>query len=76
MTWAEVLGSKHNHNVDIDRLCKAARERLVQLKQHDLDELLSLRLSGAERIWGILSEGVRTIIWWDPDHKICPSLLK
>jgi hypothetical protein len=68
-TWGEILNSKHNHNVDIDRLCKDARTRLAALKQNDLEQLLSLRLSGPERIWGILSEGVCTILWWDPSTK-------
>jgi hypothetical protein len=73
-TWGEILNSKHNHNVSVDKLSKGARDRLAELKQHDIEELLSLRLSGAERIWGILAEGVGTILWWDPNHRVCPSL--
>jgi len=75
-TWGEILNSKHHHNVAVADLCKSARDRLEELRQYDLEEVLSLRLSGLERVWGILAEGVCTILWWDPEHKVCPSLLK
>ncbi len=74
MTWAELLGGKQNHNVSVSDLCKAARQRLEEIGQDDIDELLSLRLSGKERVWGILSEGVCTLLWWDPEHQVCPSV--
>jgi hypothetical protein len=60
----------------VDKLVPEARRRLIQLKLEDIDELLSLRLSGKQRVWGILSEGVAALLWWDPDHRICPSRLK
>jgi hypothetical protein len=73
-TWADILNSKHNHNVNVEDLCKDAQQRLDELKQYDLEQILSLRLSGAERVWGVLAEGVCTLIWWDPKHRVCPSL--
>jgi hypothetical protein len=73
-TWGEILNSKHNHPVEKGRLCKHAQDRLDEMKQYDLEEVLSIRLSGAERIWGVLSEGVCTIFWWDPEHQVCPSM--
>lgn len=75
-TWGEILNSKHNHNVSVGDLSKEARSRLAELKQYDIEQLLSLRLSGPERIWGILAEGVYTILWWDPRHQICKALPK
>lgn len=77
-TWNEILllSQKQNHKVSIDRICKDARARLVERKQQDIDELVSLRLSGAERVWGILREGALELLWWDPDHQVCPSLKK
>lgn len=75
-TWADILGDHHNHNVELSRLSSAATKRLEQLHQDDLEELLSLRLSGKERIWGILDRGVCTLLWWDPEHQVCPSLKK
>lgn len=75
MTWAEIFNSRQHHNVSVDKLCPHARERLRELRQDDLEEVLSIRLSGKERVWGILSEGVCSLLWWDPNHDICPSQL-
>lgn len=78
MTWHEILtASRHrNHPVSIDQLCKEARDRLEEIGQADIEELVSLRLSGPERVWGIRAENVLKILWWDPSHAVCPSLKK
>jgi hypothetical protein len=78
MTWAEILvvGKKQNHSVKVHRLCKDAQSRLTEIGQADLDQLVSLHLSGLERVWGKLEAGVLTLFWWDPNHEVCPSLLK
>ena len=75
MTWGEIL-NRNNHLVPVDSLSKAAYDRLCALHLDDLEELLSLRLSGKERIWGILEHNVVTLLWWDPEHLVCPSKLK
>lgn len=71
MTWADIKGD--SHNVSKDRLIKAAQVKLEILNIIDIDELFSLRLSGTNRIWGILDRHYFKILWWDPEHKICPS---
>lgn len=78
MTWDQILvkGKKLHHLVEITKLCKAAQDYLAEISIEDIDEVLSLRLSGTERIWGILDRGVVELLWWDPKHEICPSLLK
>ncbi|MBA3975326.1 MAG: hypothetical protein C0504_14060 [Candidatus Solibacter sp.] len=76
MTWGEILNGSQHHLVPMDRLCSKAWARLNELGQNDLESLLSIRLSGKERVWGILAEGVCTLIWWDPEHEICPSMLR
>jgi hypothetical protein len=80
MTWAEILveGKKFHHAVSVEQLCKEARDRLNHLFRGniDVDELVSLRLSGKERVWGILDNGVLALLWWDPQHQVCPSLLR
>ena len=78
MTWADILVSakKNNHSIPIDDLCKTAKERIKDLQLDDIDQLVSLRLSGTERIWGVLQDGVMLLLWWDPDHQVCPSPLK
>jgi hypothetical protein len=53
-----------------------ARKRLEQLRLDDTDELFSLRLNGQERLWGIRSNDIFSLLWWDPKHEICPAPLK
>ena len=38
-----------------------------------LDDVVSLRLSGPERVFGYLDNGVLVLLWWDPLHQVCPS---
>lgn len=64
------------HPVPLEQLCKDAHNRLRELDQDDLDELMSFRLSGAERVWCIRDRNVMRVLWWDPQHEVCPSLLK
>lgn len=76
MTWAQILiqGKHWNHLVSIDKICAPARGRLQELGQDDIDEVVSLRLSNLERVWGIQESNVLKLLWWDPLHQICPSL--
>lgn len=72
MTWDTILGS-NNHAVSLEALCTEARERLKAIRQDDIEELISLRFSGKERIWGIREGSVLKVLWWDPQHLVCPS---
>jgi hypothetical protein len=74
MTWREILAEAHtqNHFIGVWQLCGDARRRLEDLGYGDLKKLVSLRLTGRERIWGIMEEGVLAILWWDPDHTVYP----
>jgi hypothetical protein len=78
MTWAEILvvAKKQNHTVSVDLLEADAKGRLRASGQGDLEELVSLHLTGKQRIWGILREGVLNLLWWDPDHSVCKAILK
>lgn len=78
MTWNDILvkNKKNNHSVEIEKLSSTAKTRLTEIQLEDIDELISLRLSGKERVWGILEQGVLIVLWWDPDHQVCPSNLK
>jgi hypothetical protein len=75
MTWNEILvvGKRRNHSIDIGAITAEARQRLEAIGL-GLDEVVSLRLSGAERVFGYLDNGVLVLLWWDPDHQVCPSL--
>ncbi len=77
MTWQEIFNNKRrNHSVPIASLTPEAQKCIRELKLDDVDELYRLRLSGKERIWGILEGYVFKIIWWDPEHTVCPSFKK
>jgi hypothetical protein len=73
MTWGEIDGKTGSHFVAVSDLCKEARERLVALIQADLEELYSVRITGARRVWGIREGATLRLLWWDPEHAVCPS---
>jgi hypothetical protein len=75
MTLSELVGpKKSSHMVDVDQLCKDARDRLAELHLDDIEQLLSLRLTGRKRVWGILEHNVVILLWWDPNHLVCPGI--
>ena len=73
-TWRDILvrDAKYNHFIAVDRICATAQERLRALHLDDTDALLSLRLAGTERVWGILETNVLNVLWWDPEHLVYP----
>lgn len=75
MTWGEILGRSH-HAIAVSDIIKPAQNRLEQLGYDDQAELVSFRLSNTERIWAIRSGAEAFLLWWDPNHEICPSSLK
>ncbi len=75
INWS-TLKQSGSHNVSIEDLTKEAKKRLEEIGQSDLDELFSLRLSGKERVWGIRDRSALKILWWDPEHEVCPSQKK
>ena len=74
MNWTEIITRTKSHPVSCDRLVAKARKRLQQIGQDDIDQLFSLRMGGNKpRIWGLRRGGCLRILWWDPEHKVCPS---
>jgi hypothetical protein len=39
----------------------------------DQPYLWTLRFAGAERVWGIFSDGAYQVVFWDPEHRIFPT---
>jgi hypothetical protein len=78
MTWNEILieSKKQHHSVEVWRLCSDARTRLAAIGLGDVETLVSLRLTAKERVWGVRQGASLLVLWWDPDHLVCPSLLK
>jgi hypothetical protein len=75
LSW-QILREKHSHLVDINKIIPEAQKRLQKIGQDDLDQLYSLSLSGRLRVWGIKDGNIFWLLWWDPQHSICPSLKK
>jgi len=78
MTWHEILvkSKKQNHSVSIPELSNMAIKHLQDMHQIDIDHLISLHLSGKERIWGIKDRNILILLWWDPGHLVYPSYKK
>jgi hypothetical protein len=74
-TWNEIMVQDRdkNHHVSTSDLSEKAWRRLKDLKLEDVEQLFSLRISGKERVWGVLTQGVLEVLWWDPKHEVCPS---
>jgi len=77
-TWAEIfVRDRHqNHSVDRDKLSTDAQKKLRKRKLDDFERFWSLRITAKERVWGLLVEDVFYLLWWDPEHEVCPSHLK
>lgn len=72
MDWSKIEG-RNNHLISIDKLSKEAKQRLQDIKQDDIDELFSFRLQGKPRIFCIRDRHIAKLLWYDPEHKVCPS---
>lgn len=72
LTWQE-LRNNGSHLVNRNIFCPEAQKRLIQIKQDDLDELFSLRITARKRVWGIKDGNLLWLLWWDPEHTVCPS---
>lgn len=70
------LIAQGSHPIAIDKIIPEARKRLKKIKQDDVAGLFSLHFAGKHRVWCILVENVFKVLWWDPDHKICPCTKK
>ena len=71
MTWREILfaSQDQNHSLAVDQLSKECQDRLTDVAP-DIDELMSLRISSSERIFGIMDGQVCQVLFWDPEHTI------
>ena len=75
MTWGDILGRSH-HAIEVKDIIEPARNRLAELGHDDQAELISFRLTNKNRLWAIRSGAEAFLLWWDPNHEICPSHLR
>lgn len=76
MTWSEIKRNRKNHSIYVGKIVKEAQQYIIDrgLEQHD--QVFSLRLTGKKRVYGIRTERVFNVLWYDPNHEICPAHLK
>lgn len=71
MTWAQVRGSG-SHPITYDKLHKDAQDRMLTAFADELD-VYSLRFEGKVRVFGLRENATFQMIWYDPDHRVCPA---
>ena len=74
MTWEDVKKTG-SHFIDLDKCSKEAEDRLGEIEL-EVEQLFSLRIDGEKRIFGWRQASVFYVLWWDPEHKVCPSQKK
>lgn len=75
MLWGELKRARRNspcHPIPRENLCSKAKQRLIDLKLDDIDDLYELVMNGKNRIWGIKQAEIICLLWWDPDHSVYP----
>ncbi|MBQ7220769.1 MAG: hypothetical protein IJS28_07310 [Synergistaceae bacterium] len=75
MTWHEIAG-RRDHAIEVDNISPEAKKRLIELQLDDIDEVFSLHIDGIKRLFGIRDRHIFKVLWWDREHKVCPSYLK
>jgi hypothetical protein len=76
MTWANLINSPHNKRIPVEHLSLDAQNRLIERRLDDQDDVWELRLGGRQRVWGYRVGDVMHLLWWDPEHEVCPSRMR
>lgn len=86
MTWNEILAQTHDkgktkhHMLSYDSLSPKAKKRLDflnnQRNERIRDNLFSFALQNKLRIIGMRDDEKFYVLWYDPEHEVCPSNLK
>lgn len=76
MTWGEIKTQRRGKSISLDGIIKDVQDRLGAICQDDIDEPFELHLTGRCRIWEIRDSRVLRVLWYDPEHRVCPSELR
>ena len=58
--------------MEVRLISPAAQKHLMQ-RNIETDTLISLRVTGKKRIWGVRDGSVLHLLWWDPQHEVYPT---
>ena len=61
------------HPIELTNVCSDAQKRLVEIGLDDLDSLYSFRISGKVRVLAVTRKHYIRILWYDPEHQVCPA---
>jgi hypothetical protein len=75
LNWTEIIATG-SHPIALGKLTPEAVKRLQTKKLDDIDEIMSFRINGEERVFCIRHENIMNILWYDPNHEVCPSQKK
>lgn len=78
-SWARIHlavwdhGGRRHHEQEIGDLCPQAQARISELG-HDqrFDYMYRFGVTKRKRLWGFAELGVYYVLWWDPEHQVCP----
>ena len=83
MTWAQLKmasgAKKHgtkNHLIETEKMIGKAQNRLSELYDEPVPGLFSCAYSGKGRIHGRREGRLLNLVWYDPNHEVCPSAKK
>jgi hypothetical protein len=78
-TWGQMIGRDQVHFFAQADIAPKAQRRLYKLAEKNVipedwlgEDLTSIRIAGAERIWGFKNGKYFFLLWWDPDHTVYP----
>lgn len=75
LTWHEVREKGHCHPWGLDDIPKECFQRLEE-RQIDIEQLYQISLGNKPRIIGYKDRQVFYLMWWDEEHKFCPTEVK
>jgi hypothetical protein len=69
MRWSDIENKDHCHEMGVDRCHEEIGTHLAQ-QGHDVDVLFQLSTGNKGRIFGIRTQHVLEIVFWDRDHDV------
>jgi len=69
--WHELQRQKSCHPLPVEKTVDKAQRRLSD-RCPDIDSLFQVSVGNKRRVWGVRKEDIFYLIWYDPDHTVCP----
>lgn len=76
MRLGELSNVSGNKPIPAGSFSADAKKRWKEIELDDYDGLWELRLGGKPRVWGVLKHNIFYLVWWDPEHQVCPANLR